>query len=234
MTPLLFLVPLAWAQVKTDSAAPSNSSPGLSSHVLLENENFRVEHLDLNGEIRATLPPRGTDTIIASLSTGVSLVSGKSDQQQPLEKGDVRFLRRSERATLVQSGSSASEVLLVDLKQHWDVDAVPCLETKACSHAIRIGTAEIGQSTSLFTKGFVTAYRDWMDPGGTLDTSYYSKSGTHHLLLIALDGLQADFDGSSQNLKRGQVYASDATQVEVEAGDHAVRWVMIRVETPKK
>ena len=92
---------------------------------------------------------------------------------------------------------------------------------------------EIGTSTSLFTNGFITAYRDRIDRGGTLSTSYYSTKGAHHLMFVALEDLHADFDGTQQDLKRGQVFGSDAEDVEVDAGAHEARWVVIREEVPK-
>lgn len=123
-------------------------------------------------------------------------------------------------------------MIVVELSRHWDAEMRLCTEPKTCAHPIRVGGFEIGQTTSLFSNGFVTAYRHRMERGGTLATSYYSPKRKHHLLLIAAADLEANFDGSEQKLKRGQVFASDAAEVDVDAGSHDVRWIVIRVEVP--
>jgi hypothetical protein len=85
----------------------------------------------------------------------------------------------------------------------------------------------------LFTSGFVTAYKHDLLPGGTLSSSYFSSRGKDHLMLVPLTVLRASFDGTEEDLKAGQVYASEAAQVEVTATKLAARWVMLRVETAK-
>jgi hypothetical protein len=45
--------------------------------------------------------------------------------------------------------------------------------------------------------------------------------------------LRANFDGTEENLKQGQAYTSDATEVEVHADLAEARWVVVRVETPE-
>jgi len=95
------------------------------------------------------------------------------------------------------------------------------------------GPAEIGETTLLFTNGFVMAYRHRLQSGGTLSSSYYSSASRDHLLFIALSDVHASFDGEDEQLKAGQVYTSDATQVEVSAGQTEARWIVVRVNSPK-
>jgi hypothetical protein len=49
-----------------------------------------------------------------------------------------------------------------------------------------------------------------------------------------LTNLRANFDGQEEELKPGQVYSSEAAQVEVTAEREAANWIMIRVEIPKR
>ena len=159
-----------------------------------------------------------------------SATAGNADK---LIDGDVRFVGRDSHASLIHSGANLAQVLLIGLKRHWDAEIRLCGFPQTCVRPIRAGGQQIGQSESLFTNGFVTAYRHRIDKGGTLSSSYYSKKATHHLMLVALDDLQAIFEGTEQELKRGQVFGSDAGEVEIEAGTHPAKWVVIRVESQK-
>lgn len=198
-----------------------------------ENESYRVQRVELDRDSEIGLPQDGRDAIVVILGEGVSMSSLGVANAERLADGDVRFLERSRHAIFLHSGATVGRVLLIGLKQHWDAEIHPCALPKTCSRPIRAGGREIGQSESLFTNGFVTAYRHRMDRGGTLSTSYFSKSGTHHLMLVALDDLRSNFEGTEQELRRGQVFGSDAGEVEIEAAEHQARWVVIRVEPPK-
>jgi hypothetical protein len=96
-----------------------------------------------------------------------------------------------------------------------------------------MGPSEIGDTTSLFTNGFIPAYRHRLVVRGARTSRYYSTKGKDHLLLIPLTNLRANFDGTEENLKQGQAYTSDATEVEVNADLAEARWVVVRVETPE-
>ena len=150
-----------------------------------------------------------------------------------MKDGEARFLAIGSVPRLVNSGSSTVPVLVVELKQHWEVEVRACSEPAKCTRPIRMGEFSIGETTSLFTNGFVTAYQHRLDRGGTLSSSYFSAKGKDHLLLIALTDLHANFDGSDETLKAGQTYASEATGIEVNATNAPARWVVIRVETHK-
>jgi hypothetical protein len=103
-----------------------------------------------------------------------------------------------------------------------------CVEPRKCSRPIRMGPNEIGEMTSLFTNRFITAYRHRLVVRRTLTSTYYSTKGKDHLLLIPLTNLRTE-----ENLKQGQAYTSDATEVEVNADLAEARWVVVRVETPE-
>ncbi len=231
---LIIILATALAQQRRDLAFESRGDSNQSEGRLLEeNEHYRVRSLDLTGDSQFDVPQHSTDIIIVALGDGLSLSSAKGSNPEKLAEGDVRFFQHTVHPTILHSGDSASETIVVELKHHWDSEIRRCTQPQTCTHAIRAGGLEIGQTTSLFTNGFVTAYRHHMDRGGTLTTSYYSSKGKDHLLMMALADLQANFDGTEQELKRGQVFASDATDVEVDAGSHEVSWVVIRVEVPK-
>jgi hypothetical protein len=230
----LILMATALAQQKSDEAVrlPADTDKP-EARLIEENEHYRVLRFDLAGESQASVPQRRTDVIIVAFGDGLSLGSAKDANPEKLADGDVRFFQRPVHPAILHSGDSVSETIVVELKDHWDSEIRPCSQPKTCTHAIRVGGAEIGQTTALFSNGFVTAYRHHMDRGGTLTTSYYSSKGKDHLLVVALANLQANFDGTEQELKRGQVFASDASEVEMDAGSHEVSWVVIRVEVPK-
>jgi len=228
---LALLAVTAWAQIKC-GVQPSPDTAN-SFQLLEDNESYRVQRFDFDKDSRVSLTQHKNDFIVIALGEGLGLSSANDGHLEKLADGDVRFLERSTTETLLHQGTTVAQAVVIALKQHWDTDVRPCAEPKSCSRPIRAGGREIGQSESLFTNGFLTAYRHRMDRGGTLSTSYYSKNGTHHLMLVALDDLHANFEGTDQELRRGQVFGSDAGEVEVEAGAHAARWVVIRVELRK-
>jgi hypothetical protein len=201
-----------------------------------ENASYRVLSVVLENDLKVSLPQRGNDVIVVVLGEGVSLKLGSGSKSEKLGYGEVRFVDRDVRASLTHAGAGLAQVMVIGLKQHWGIEIRSCTAPKACVHPVRVGGLEIGQSESLFTNGFVSAYRDRIGQGGTLTTSYYSRKGTHHLMLIALDDLPISFDGKKQEMKRGQVFGSDADEVEIETDpkiDHPVEWVVIRVESQK-
>jgi hypothetical protein len=222
----------AYSQVKSEAQqAPGTAGP--EPRLVEENASYRVLRIEFDNDLQIPLPQHGNDVIVVVLGDGVSVSSATPVGAEKLVDGEVRLVERSAHATLIHSGANFAQVLLVGLKQHWDAEIRPCTFPQTCVRPIRAGGQEIGQSESLFTNGFVTAYRHRMDRGGTLSSSYYSKRATHHLMVVALDDLRANFEGTEQDLKRGQVFGSDAGEVEVEAGAHPARWVVIRVESQK-
>lgn len=151
---------------------------------------------------------------------------GPEKTSPDISPGDAEFVERGAHATISKADVSPGEFLVVTLKRHWDTDIRRCTEPKRCTHSIRAGGLAIGQSRSLFGNGVITAYSHQLDRGGTLASSYFSSTGQAHLLLVALTDLQASFDGQDENFKAGQVYATDAGQVEVNAERTQARWVV--------
>ena len=228
----IMLATAACAQLKNDSPE-GNGMTKPEAQLLEENEHYRVFRFELPGESQVNVSQRGSDVLIVALGEGLGLTSSKGSDPEKLADGDVRFVKYSAYQSILHAGAGASQALVIGLKHHWDVEIRSCAEPKTCNRPIRAGGVEIGQSTNLFTNGYLSASRHRMERGGTLATSYYSSKGKDHLLLVALADLQANFDGIQQNLQRGQVFGSDAGEVDVEAGAQAVTWVVIRVEVPK-
>jgi len=164
---------------------------------------------------------------------GLILSIGKASEADHLKEGEAQFVPMANPAKVVNSTSTMAQVLIVELKQHWENAVHACSLPSKCKRPIVIGDIPIGETTTLFTNGFVTAYQHRLDKGGTLSSSYFSATGKDHVLLIALSDLHVSFDGSEEVLKAGQAYSSDATQIEVNAVPAAARWVVIRMQIPK-
>jgi hypothetical protein len=166
---LALLAVSAWAQIQS-GVQPSPDTAN-SFQLLEDNESYRVERFDFDKDSRVSLTQHKNDFIVIALGEGLGLSSANDDHVEKLADGDVRFLERSTTETLLHQGTTVAQALVIGLKQHWDIDVRPCAEPKSCSRPIRAGGREIGQSESLFTNGFLTAYRHRMDRGGTLSTS---------------------------------------------------------------
>jgi quercetin dioxygenase-like cupin family protein len=219
---------------ETGSDKPANKPAREASIQLVEeNEYFRVSRADLLPGAVNKVEQHGRDTIILALGEGMTLVTRKSTSPENLKEGDARFLQQGSVPKIANVGSSLPQLLIVELKRHWDVEVRACSEPSTCTRLIKMGDASIGETTSLFSNGFITAQRHRLDPGGTLDSSYFSSRGKDHLLLIALTDLQANFGGTAETLLRGQTYSSDATEIEVNAPKSEARWIVIRLQTPK-
>lgn len=212
---LLFAVPLVYAQ---------QPSPTASSELLLDNDYVRIARLEVSPGAFYLLP-REHDSVVINLPDGHS---GGSVSQQTEE---VNFIPKGASLRRLEGPARA---VVVELKHHWDAEVRLCQEPRTCSHSILAGGLEIGQTTSLFSNGFLTAYRHRLVKGGTLDSSYYSAHGVDHIVVVPLTAAHANFDGIEQDLEPGQPFFSAATQVEVTAKDHEVRWVVLRIATPKK
>lgn len=205
-----------------------------AQRVLDENDFFRVIRLQLTAGQATTISGRGQDSIVVAL-LGKNLVArdvqGNASSQLP--QGEVRFVSRGSPIVILNVGEDPAEIVAAFLKHHFDAEVRPCVEPHKCTRPIETGAKQIGESTLLFTSGFIVAYRHRLERGGTLVSSYYSSSGKDHLLLVAMSDLQANFDGEEERFTEGQVYTSDASQIEVNASSTEARWVVIRMEIPK-
>jgi quercetin dioxygenase-like cupin family protein len=227
---VVFLI-LAQPQIKDDGV--SRAEGAVQSHVLEENAFFRAVRLEMPPGTKLAHVNDEFERIIIVLSGETISVTNRASGSTVLTQGNVLYIRKNSLSTLSNSSATNATMIDVGLKQHWDAEVRLCSEPKKCSHTIQAGSSEIGHSTMLFTSGFVTAYRHDLVPGGTLSSSYFSSRGKNHLMLVPLTDLRANFDGTEEDLKAGQVYASEAAQVEVTATKLAARWVMLRVETAK-
>jgi len=204
----------------------------VSRRPLDENPHYLVSRVELVHGAETQIQHENRDLVIVAL-TDATLTPSKGADAETLKSGDVRFIARDAYAKILNSQDKPAEALAIELKHHWDAEMRPCTEPMKCTRPIRMGSDEIGETTSLFTNGFITAYSHRLVLGGTLTSSYFSSKGKDHLLLVALTDLRAVFDGTEENLKRGQVYTSEATEIEVDADQNEARWVVVRIEIPK-
>lgn len=200
---------------QTGSTPPPRPSPEL----LLENDYVRVFRVDVQpGEV----PIRDAqlrDVVIVAMSDRAL----DSDAQ-------VRFVPENSPPDLPPA-TTRYAALLVELKKHWDLEVRPCAPPMTCSRRITVAGQDVGETRFLFSNGFVSAYRHHLVPGGTLDSSYYSSKGTNRILVIALTDLGVSLGGVAENLRSGQVYFSDQTEVEVNASKGQATWVVVRLLT---
>lgn len=204
--------------------APTSLPAPSRTQLIFENDDVRVLRADVAEGTALTGDPKRDGVVIA-------LPVAQPDTTPTA--GEVKFIARGPAQPVKLSGP-AHEVLIVELKQHWDPEIRPCAEPLTCVHKIRAGGTEIGETTTLFTNGFLTAYRHQLSPGGTLTSSYYSSKGSDRILLVPLTDLKASFSGIEEDLKYGQPYFSRASEVEVSAQEAEIRWVVIRIHTPKQ
>jgi hypothetical protein len=145
------------------------------------------------------------------------------------------------KVVFVPMGSNLSPVaalqthaIIVELSRHWDAEMKACSFPASCVRPIKMGGNEIGSTETLFTNGFVSAFRHRIDAGGTLTSSYYSAKGKDRIIFIPLTAVHVSFDGAEEDLKPEQVYFSEAKEVEV-AGEELKpgKWIVIRLNTPR-
>ncbi|MCU1295955.1 MAG: hypothetical protein JWO91_233 [Acidobacteriaceae bacterium] len=230
----LFLSLGAIAQTNRQPALTSGEiqSTEVTGQLMEENAYFRVSRVDLAPGNEFKVQQHKRDAVIVVLARdGILINTQRTGSPEKLGEGDVRFLRMGTDPTLTNSSDRPARFVVIELKQHSDAEIRSCAEPMKCIRPIRVGGAEIGETTSLFTNGFITGYRYRLSSGGTLTSSYFSSELHDHLVLIALTGMRANFEGTEEQLKTGEAYPSDATEVEVDAGPSEARWVVIRVLT---
>jgi hypothetical protein len=142
---LTSLVTNAAAQDQSTIDAKQQPSPGVSSLLLDENAYHSLAMIDL---------PVGTDTQIRQIKRDVviAVVGGGAEQ---IATDEVRFLARDTDLRILNSSDKPSQALVIELKQHWDAEVRTSVEPMKCSRPIRMGKNEIGDTTSLFTNGFI-------------------------------------------------------------------------------
>jgi len=179
-TMLTSLVTNAAAQDQSTIDAKQQLSPGVSSLLLDGNAYYSAAMIDLPFGADTQIRQIKRDVVIAVVGGGpLSLIFSKSPNAEQIATDEVRFLARDTDLRILNSSDKASQALVIELKQHWDAEVRTFVEPMKCSRPVRMGPNEIGDTTSLFTNGFITAYRR-----GTLTSTYYSTKGKDHLLLI--------------------------------------------------
>jgi hypothetical protein len=207
--------------------------PEVKTRLVEENDHFLVNRLELAAQATSEIQQDKNDAVVIALGEGAALAPSAELAPNVLLNGEPRFLPAGNHPKILNLGGKPLLVFVVELKQHWDAEMRVCADLRKCTHPIRHDSVEVGQSTSLFSNGFVSAFRNRLASGRAV-MSYSSGKGTQHLLLVPLADARIDFDGVDADLKFGDAYASDASAVEVNAGQHEVQWVVICMETPKK
>jgi len=196
----------------TAASQPSDTTREL----LLENAAVRI--------FRTTVPPGATLRLNENGDTFV--VDLQSEKAIFLAKGT---------ATNLQNSSAEDTVdLLIQPKTHWDAEVRPCGAPMKCTRESSMGGEPIAWTTTLFTSGFLTATYHKVVRGGTLDSSYFSATGSDSLVFVPFTNLQANFGGTPESLKTGQPYFTTASEVEVTGKDSEVRWLVVRMHAPGK
>lgn len=226
---LLSLLLLAAVDSLT-ALAPQEREP-VARQLVLENDHARVSRFWLkpkaNTEFRSA-----EDSIIVGLTNGTSLTI-PHNQPYPLGPGEVRFLARPSQLTLENLDDKPSISLVVELKRHWDVPMKACSAPSNCTRPVRVGSLQVGETTTLLSNGFVTVMRHRLDRGGTLQSSYYSAKGVDYVIVVPVTDIDASIGAINEHLLRGQPYFSGATEIEVSAAEAPAEWVVIRLHEPK-
>ncbi len=224
--------PVLLAQANTQVMVAEKSMPLAAA--FQENSYFYLSRIEIPAGSGNKIDQQEHDTVLITLGDGLTLSTRTLPVSMQLEDGEVRYLSRGSGVAVANAGSAAATLIAVELKQHWDPEIRLCSDVSKCTRPIRLGETVIGETISLFTNGFVTAYKHRLERGGTLSSSYFSSRGIDHLLFIALSDLVLSFQGTEVTLKRGQSYACEAASVDVDTLGSEASWVVIRVETPKK
>jgi len=231
-----FVVTLALTAVFFPSLSRCQAIPEEAIHhtnqLTAENNVYRGFRRELGPRETAEVGHITRDEVLIVLcESGTELTVRRADSSiEKLLNGNVRFLAAGTTAQVQNGNGDKAQIIIIELKKHWDDEMRPCAAPRNCSHVIRIGDQPIGETTDLFTNGFVTVQQHRLSRGGTLTSSYFSATGKHHLFFTALSELHASFDGNEEELTRGETSLSDASQVEISAGKGEARWVVIRVQ----
>ncbi|MGE5114525.1 MAG: hypothetical protein ACM3JB_27000 [Acidobacteriaceae bacterium] len=161
-------------------------------------------------------------------STGLGTLPLKMDAVVvPLTGAPPSFLERG--STFEFDPSTSGTTIVVELKKHWDAPIKQCAAPKTCARPIKAMGSVIGETTSLFGNGFVSLFAHRIDRGGSLTSSYFTTRGSDHIVLIPLTDLHVNFGGTEEDLKPGNAYTSDASEIEVTAANNLARWVVVRI-----
>lgn len=206
---------------KAQSEAPA-------SNLVLENELVRVTRIQetVNASFPQVVPEKNDLVVIKVPSDGTSLMTATESAEA------VRFYSRGAHLD-VSTENTPSSVLVVEIKRHWDAEVKVCKEPLTCVRQIRGGGTQIGETHSLFTNGFLSGFMHRLEAGGTLASSYFSAKGNDSIVYVALTPVHVNFGGTDEDLSAGQVYFTNAIEVETTADRAPAAWVVIRIHVPK-
>ncbi len=209
----------------------SGQSSPAESKLLLENADVLVTRSSVP---RDTVPPlsfKSGDGVIVPLQKLTWSAALAANSEFAAGPGEAVVFPQGSSPQVYQAKDAPPNgaFIQVILKHHYATPFRKCEEPKECVRPIRIGDQVIGETRSLFTNNYISAYRHQLVPGGTLASSYFTSRGTDHALFIAITPLSANFSGEEITLEAGQVYFSTAQQVEVTAGAKDAVWVAIRI-----
>lgn len=226
----LLLGALAFGQGK-QPAPPPLVEDEATHQLLLDRDVFRVYRLEVPPGQEVQLHRHGNDYVEIALADFVEATTGPGAAAASWEAraGDARFVAGGFAHRVKNAGASTLRELIIEIKRHWRRPVVPCAAFSNCVRPIGQQGTEFGEMTSLFSSGFLTGYRYHLVKGGTLSSSYYSRTGKDRVILVPLTALRVSFSGTQERLQSGVPYYSDAPEVEVDAQEAEARWVVIRV-----
>ncbi len=172
------------------------------------------------------------DVVIVD-AAGSVLLSASNHQTLDLLEGNMQFLTAPTMVQVVNNGPVPAKVIAIELLKRWNVPMKPCAPPLICARDITVGGMKIGESATFFTNGYVTAQWNGMNPGGSLDSTYFSPKGKDYMVFIALTDLDGNFGGKKQHLAAGSVFATEAKEVEIDAGKDEARWCVLRINDKK-
>src|SRR5436305_9881743 len=177
-------------------------------HLVLENEYVRVYSVEVAPHSETLYHQHDLDYIFVTLgdSDVDSVRVGEKPAHLALKDGEVRFTKGRFAHKAVNNSDKPFRNVTIELKKHFDADMRVCADPMKCVRQIGPG---IGESTSLFSNGFITATHHHLKRGGTLSSSYYSAKGKDVVVLIALENSDVNFVGIQEQLKVGQEYWSE-------------------------
>jgi quercetin dioxygenase-like cupin family protein len=206
-------------------------------HLVLDNDYVRVFHVEVAPHSETLYHQHDMDYVFVTLgdSEVESVPVGKEAKKLELKDGDTRFTKGGFAHKAVNLSDKPFVNVTVELKKYFDAEMKVCADQLAanCSRDVKVGDEKIGETTKIFTNGFVTAMGHHLMPHGTLTSNYYSARGKDGVLIVPLTDMKAVVGGVEEDLKAGQSNFTDAGEVEIPSQDHDVRWVVIRMNVPK-
>ena len=235
---------LLMAQSAIDKAVKTEAKPGIvpiteehHHHLVLENEYVRVFHVEVAPHEETLYHRHDMDYVFVTLGDSVveSVRVGEKPVRLELKDGDTRFTKGGFAHKAVNLRDKPFVNVTVEVKKHFDAEMKICADQlgATCTRDIKVGDEKIGETTKVFTNGFITVMTHHLMPHGTLTSTYYSSRGKDGVLLVPLTDMKALVGGVEENLKAGQPDFTEAGEIEIPSQEQDVRWVVIRMNVPK-